>query len=156
MFLEFSSISCITFAAPPVSQPPIVLDIEKNPQHARGRFIAIINEGDPVTLAQKEYILTLLEVYAKTLDRLKMEDLSTFTVPAPILKLSGQCILLRDQDPTQWGKLEIAPYSVAAEMLQQKLFGNPLEHFMFEYQTRVYRVLELEPPEQIESSICLA
>jgi hypothetical protein len=106
----------------------------------------VINEEDPVPLAQKEYILTLLDVYSKTRERLMAEDLSKFKVPEPAMQLSGQYLLLRDENPSHWEEFNISAYSVEGDILQSKLFGNPLEHFMLEYQSRIYRVLNIEAP----------
>jgi hypothetical protein len=136
----------VTFAAPPVSQPPIIPDPARNAPHCRGSFLAVINEGDPVPLAQKEYILKLLEVYAKTSEKLVEENLEAFAVPDPVMKLSGKCLLLRDEDPGDLKSFKIRAFGTKAEVVQSKLFGNPLEHFMLEYQSRIYRVLDPEAP----------
>jgi hypothetical protein len=131
------------------------LDPASNPQHAKGNFFALINEGDPVPLAQREYIYTLLDVYIKNIERLEAEDPKNFKVPNPVLRLSGECLILRDKDPSRWQEFHIGAYSVVADILQSKLFGNPLEHLMIEYQSRIYRVLGLELPIEKENSIDL-
>jgi hypothetical protein len=116
-----------------------------HPQHAKGRFIAIINEGDPVPLAQKEYILTFLGVYVKSRKVIEAKVGAGFSVPDQVLKLSGDCVLLRVLDPKSF---DIGWYSVHANIVQTKLFGNPQEHFMIDYRARIYGVLGLEPPEE--------
>ncbi|KAI1125635.1 Alpha/Beta hydrolase protein [Nemania abortiva] len=142
----FPTVHCVTFAAPPVSRPPIVPDPARNPQHAQGKFFAVINEGDPVPLAQREYIYALLDVYGKSIKKLEEEGLDKFKVPVPMMQLSGQCLLLRDEGPSRFLEFNIGAYSVEVDVLQSKLFGNPLEHFMIEYQSRIYRVLDLGKP----------
>lgn len=62
------------------------------------------------------------------------------------MKLSGDCILLRDENPESADGFDICAYSATAGLLQSKLFGNPLEHFMIEYQARIYKVMDLESP----------
>jgi hypothetical protein len=128
-------------------------DPHVNAPHCRGRFFAVINEGDPVPLAQKEYILALLEVYAKASVTLLEEGLDELTMPDPVMKLSGDCVLLRDEDPDNVQSFKIGAYSARAEVLQSKLFGNPLEHFIIEYLSRVYCVLELEASNDKEMDI---
>jgi hypothetical protein len=146
----------VTFAAPPVSQPPISPpDPVSNAAHSQGHFLAVINEGDPVPLAQEAYILKLLDVYSKTIPKLQEDGLDQFVVPHPVMKLSGDCILLRDENPEDANSFNIRAYSAKAEVLQSKLFGNPLEHFMIEYQARIYKVLELESSRDKEMEIDL-
>ena len=86
--------------------------------------------------------MALLSVYAKREEELVAEIQAGFAVPDPVLRLSGQCVLLRDLSPNDF---DIGAYSVDADAIQKKLFGNPLEHFMIEYRARVYRVLGEEP-----------
>ena len=134
---------CVTFAAPPVCQSPITTDPNEMAAHHRGEFLAVINEGDPAPLAQKEYILKLLEVCAKSLQKLEEEGVENSQLPSPTLRLSGGLLLMRDEKPDEWNKCQTGMYKVTAETVQAKLFGNPLLHFMTEYRARLYHLLGL-------------
>lgn len=57
----FKRVHCITFGAPPVSRVP--LDKPSDPQFTKWLFFSFVNEGDPVSRAQKAYIRSLLELY---------------------------------------------------------------------------------------------
>jgi hypothetical protein len=92
-------------------------------------------------------------MYVKISAKLQEEDLNQFAVPDPMMKLSGECILLRDGNPESAHNFDIRAYSTTAAILQSKLFGNPLEHFMIEYQARVYKVMDLESPLEKEMNI---
>jgi hypothetical protein len=88
--------------------------------------------------------MSLLTVYKKT-DQQIDDEAAGFTVPPPILRLSGDLVLLRvlnDEDLSpRW-------YSVTADDVQSKLFGNPIEHEMSEYRARIYRLLGEVPPRE--------
>lgn len=58
----FRRIHCITFGAPPVS----LLALAKPEGHAlrKSLFLGLVNEGDPVTRADKAYVRSLLDLYS--------------------------------------------------------------------------------------------
>jgi hypothetical protein len=57
----FKSVHCITFGAPPVSLLP--LDKPSSHKYRKSLFYSFINEGDPVSRADKSYVRSLLELY---------------------------------------------------------------------------------------------
>lgn len=58
----FKRIHCINFGAPPVSLLP--LKRPSNPALRKSIFLSFVNEGDPVTRADKTYVRSLLDLYA--------------------------------------------------------------------------------------------
>ncbi|KMU91190.1 hypothetical protein CIHG_08939 [Coccidioides immitis H538.4] len=58
---SFNRIHCVTFGAPPVSAQPLNKPSEKDFQN--WLFFSIINEGDPVTLAERPYVRCLIDLY---------------------------------------------------------------------------------------------
>jgi hypothetical protein len=56
----FKRIHCVTFGTPPISLVPLA-----KPDHLRKSvFLSFVNEGDPVTRADKAYVKSLLELFA--------------------------------------------------------------------------------------------
>ncbi|KAK0649819.1 Alpha/Beta hydrolase protein [Cercophora newfieldiana] len=126
---KFSHVHCITFGSPPVAAPPL-----PHPQFTpfqSGLFLNIVNEGDPIALAYQDYIQFLLQCFVNAqrpdMDRSEMGEL-----PLPVLRLSGTCIVLRDVSDTlehvDWRAATVQP-----EILERKLFGNPVAHHMATY-----------------------
>ncbi len=58
----FKRIHCVTFGAPPVSLLPLTKP--EAPQLRKSLFLSFVNEGDPVTRADKAYVRSLLELFA--------------------------------------------------------------------------------------------
>ncbi|KAK5627506.1 hypothetical protein RRF57_003221 [Xylaria bambusicola] len=58
----FKRIHCVTFGSPPVSLFP--LQTPRRPELKKSLFYSFINEGDPVTRADKAYVKNLLELLA--------------------------------------------------------------------------------------------
>lgn len=69
---KFKRIHCITFGAPPVSLLPLTKPGSEKLK--KSLFLSFVNEGDPVTRADKKYVRSLLDLYAK---------------PAPVQSSSG-------------------------------------------------------------------
>lgn len=60
---RFKRIHCVTFGAPPVSLLPLT---KPNRSHLKKSiFLSFVNEGDPVSRADKAYIRSLLELYSR-------------------------------------------------------------------------------------------
>ncbi|KAG9246955.1 Alpha/Beta hydrolase protein [Calycina marina] len=59
----FKRLHCITFGAPPVSLLPLAKP--EDPKLKKSVFLSFVNEGDPVTRADKDYVRSLLDLYAK-------------------------------------------------------------------------------------------
>jgi hypothetical protein len=60
---SFKRIHCITFGAPPVSLLP--LSKPDTPSLRKSLFMSFVNEGDPVTRADKAYFASLAELIVK-------------------------------------------------------------------------------------------
>ncbi len=58
----FKRIHCVTFGAPPVSLLPLTKP--SAPHLRKSLFLSFVNEGDPVTRADKAYVRSLLELFA--------------------------------------------------------------------------------------------
>ncbi|KAI1749712.1 alpha/beta-hydrolase [Xylaria castorea] len=58
----FKRVHCITFGSPPVSLLP--LQVPRRHELRKSLFYSFINEGDPVTRADKAYVKSLLELFA--------------------------------------------------------------------------------------------
>ncbi|MCJ1475267.1 hypothetical protein MMC13_003929 [Lambiella insularis] len=58
----FKRIHCITFGAPPVSLLPLTKS--NHPQCRKSLFLSFVNEGDPVTRADRAYVHSLFKLYA--------------------------------------------------------------------------------------------
>jgi hypothetical protein len=58
----FKRIHCVTFGAPPVSLLPLVKPDRR--ELRKSLFLSFVNEGDPVTRADKAYVKSLLDLYA--------------------------------------------------------------------------------------------
>ncbi|KXJ92652.1 Alpha/Beta hydrolase protein [Microdochium bolleyi] len=58
----FKRVHCVTFGAPPISLRPL----EKPQRHElrKSLFLSFINEGDPVTRADRAYVKSLFELFA--------------------------------------------------------------------------------------------
>lgn len=59
----FKRVHCISFGAPPVSLLPLAKPT--SPHLRKSLFLSFMNEGDPVTRADKAYVRSLLELYSK-------------------------------------------------------------------------------------------
>jgi hypothetical protein len=130
------AVDCITFGTPPVSSQPI-------PCQGGSRLLSIINEGDLVVLAQESYIKELLEIYALPPKRVQMKIACGFEVPAPYLRISGTCVLLKenedDGDEDEDGDEEVSwtAYEVEPSDVERAFFGDHRKHMMTEYVRRV-------------------
>lgn len=58
----FKRIHCVTFGAPPVSLLPLTKP-DRRELH-KSLFLSFVNEGDPVTRADKAYVRSLLDLYS--------------------------------------------------------------------------------------------
>ncbi|KAI1424726.1 Alpha/Beta hydrolase protein [Xylaria sp. FL1777] len=65
----FKRIHCVTFGSPPVSLFP--LQTPHRPELRKSLFYSFVNEGDPVTRADKAYVKSLLELFAAPAPTLK-------------------------------------------------------------------------------------
>ncbi|KAL2268908.1 hypothetical protein VTJ83DRAFT_3754 [Remersonia thermophila] len=80
----FKRVHCVTFGAPPVSVKPIVKPADeegRRPQLRKSVFLAFVNEGDPVTRADRGYVRSLLELFAAPAPKSKPVATSVVKMP---------------------------------------------------------------------------
>lgn len=155
----FKNIHCVTFGAPPVSLRPLVHTLCS--RQSKSMFFAFINEGDPVTRADKGYFFSLLDLYASPapgslwslLDwRSKARPLVHWRVPPSTLSNAGRLVLLRAHDEPNGRPPVVQPgFGGAPAQLREKIeafgttdadlrgiaFGDPLMHLMDLYARRI-------------------
>ncbi|QGA13053.1 hypothetical protein EYB26_000698 [Talaromyces marneffei] len=106
----FKRVHCITFGAPPISLLPLQKPTGKT-RYEKNLFYGFVNEGDPVARADKTYVKSLLELYARPhpTSSLKLPSCSNdskvtitggkgkpaWNVPEATLSLAGRIIVLR-------------------------------------------------------------
>jgi hypothetical protein len=131
---ELGQINCITFGTPPVTTLPI-------PQlNNDSVFLSIINEGDPVPLAQKPYLELLLSVLILPMESLNEIYREGVGIPNPEFRISGRCIVLQDKDETDVAEESVQANEFPPEDIEGALFGNILLHMMVEYDDRIQKL----------------
>ncbi|CAI7655289.1 unnamed protein product [Penicillium glandicola] len=154
----FKHIHCVTFGAPPISLRP--LHHSPTAQTSKSMFFAFINEGDPVSRADKTYFLSLLDLYVSpapgSLLRLYDKKKSTpmhWKIPSSDLALAGRLVLLRSQDqwrgrpvieappvpgdPSALPRDNVDACGITDVELRGVVFGDPVMHFMDLYSGRI-------------------
>lgn len=121
-----------------------------SPIFESGQFLTIINEGDPVPLAQKKYMEALLDVYVLSREQLDERYPLGFQVPQPIFKLSGDCIVLQTIDTDGTEIRDLRAIKVRAHVIEGKLFGNTLAHLMRHYLQRIRSLSRPMTPATLE------
>ncbi|KAJ5613351.1 hypothetical protein N7510_006545 [Penicillium lagena] len=158
----FRSVHCVTFGAPPISIRPLQQPNSPSFPKSKSLFLSFINEGDPVTRADKAYIVSLVDLYVTpapgiTLHRPSDNKIAPapnhWRVPPATLANAGQLILLRDRSPLN-GPSTIAPARnpggpplprrelfeacvINDAQLRGVVFGDPLMHVMDLYARRI-------------------
>lgn len=125
-------------------------------------FFAFINEGDPVSRADKNYFLSLLDLYVSPApgsllalyDRKKKSAPIYWRIPSSDLSLAGRLVLLRPRDqpssrpvfvasPVPGGPPALPPREnvdacgITDTELRGVVFGDPVMHFMDLYSRRI-------------------
>jgi Lipase (class 3) len=67
--VKFKRVHCVTFGAPPVSILPLSKPAGQERKLEKYQFLSFINEGDPVTRADRAYVRSLLELYGSPAPR---------------------------------------------------------------------------------------
>ncbi|KAJ5242754.1 uncharacterized protein N7469_001081 [Penicillium citrinum] len=157
----FKNIHCVTFGAPPISLRPLQRPSSTNP--SKSMFFSFVNEGDPVTRADKDYFFSLLDLYASPTPgsvwslfdpRGKRHPSPYWKVPRSTLSIAGRIVLLRSNDQL-YGRLAKKP-SMGPDKppplppreqveacgttdldLRGVVFGDPLMHSMDIYARRI-------------------
>lgn len=160
----FKRIHCVTFGAPPVSLLP--LDKPSSSEYRKSIFFSFINEGDPVTRADRAYVRSLLELYISPLpgpsfsttqigshcsnSTLNLSEAPQkfasryWPVPTSTLSNAGRLVLLREtparkHSPNQETG-DVGAYGTTDQELRGVVFGDPLVHVMELYERRVERL----------------
>lgn len=157
---QFSSVSCITFGAPPLSLRPL-----PKRDHGDGVFLSFANEGDPVTrLSNAAYIKSLVKLMtasppsaATAAPTVKVvrgsrgtrvirqavsigpatpwEELPLWPTPSAPLTNAGDVILLRDKENGASSASHVMP-----DQLSDVIFGDLAQHTTVAYMRRVQDV----------------
>ncbi|KAJ5826415.1 hypothetical protein N7474_003553 [Penicillium riverlandense] len=160
----FRSIHCVTFGAPPISIRPLQQPLSSGFPRSKSLFLSFINEGDPVTRADKAYIVSLLDLYVRPAPRLTLYRPRDYKIaPAPnywhvppaTLANAGKLVLLRDRDRGPLNGPIIAPARkpdgppplprrqlfeacvINDAQLRGVVFGDPVMHMMDLYARRI-------------------
>ncbi|KAJ5499365.1 Lipase class 3 [Penicillium expansum] len=156
----FKHIHCVTFGAPPLSLRP--LQPSPTARGSKSMFFAFINEGDPVSRADKSYFLSLLDLYVSPApgsllalhDRKKKSAPIYWRTPSSDLSLAGRLVLLRPEDQPSGRPVFVAPpvpggppalpprenvdaCGITDTELRGVVFGDPVMHFMDLYSRRI-------------------
>lgn len=157
----FKHVHCVTFGAPPISLRPLQRPPNANP--SKSIFFSFVNEGDPVTRADKGYFFSLLDLYASPAPgsvwslfdpRGKRNPSVYWRVPQSTLSNAGRIILLRacgqqygrsamphpaghGMPPPLPPREEIEACGTTDLDLRGVVFGDPLMHFMDLYARRI-------------------
>lgn len=156
----FRHIHCVTFGAPPISLRPLTPSL--SPKGSKSIFFAFVNEGDPVTRADKGYFFSLLDLHVSpapgstcsVLGRSKPRPNIHWRVPPSTLSNAGRLVLLRTRGQQSGYSVSVQPSvphgspplppreeveacgTTDAEM-RGLVFGDPFMHSMDLYARRI-------------------
>jgi hypothetical protein len=148
----FKRVHCVTFGTPPVSLLP--LSTPKSKQNRKSLFFTFVNEGDPVSRADKSVMKSLLKLYASPTpapgptnrpiawnnpDTWAAESYAygpIWKVPQTTLSLGGRVVLLRPKYDGS-GPDDIEAATVTDDLLRDVIFGDPACHTMTMYSKRI-------------------
>ncbi|KAI1971052.1 hypothetical protein LOZ55_006330 [Ophidiomyces ophidiicola] len=153
----FDRIHCISFGAPPVSSQPLHKPTARSFENCL--FFSIANEGDPVTLAERSYIHSLINLYRSPIPAIRTNNFvlrklkifssrdqeksninkstsGSWCKPTPTLSLPGRLVLLRGST-SKSGKETAQAHLTTNEELASVVFGDVKMHSMTLYQKRV-------------------
>ncbi|QKX64653.1 uncharacterized protein TRUGW13939_11829 [Talaromyces rugulosus] len=144
----FKRVHCVTFGAPPVSLLPLQRQdcgSGRKPYDSKSLFFGFVNEGDPVARADKTYVKSLLELYAKpsrcSTSTSQSRQKATWKVPEATLSLAGRLVVLRahrSRSSRNSKKPDTVEAVTAADVdLRGLVFGDPLMHTMDLYAQRI-------------------
>jgi hypothetical protein len=121
---------CITFGTRPVASVALH---ELGFPRTIGKFLSIVNEGDPIPQAQEEFIKRLIEVFVLKPSVLKRRYPGGIIIPKGHFRASGQTIVLRLENPDEIGDEDdhgelVGAYTTLSSTLEMVLFGDPFVH----------------------------
>jgi hypothetical protein len=116
---SFAAVHCFTFGAPPITSPALA------PSNQRSRFLAFVNENDPIPRCDGPYLRSLLRLFATPMP--EVETLP-WKLPEPVLYNAGEVLLIQKGTG---GQLVLSkPKKEGAGSLKETVMGNPHAHKM--------------------------
>jgi len=154
----FRRIHCINFGVPPITLLPLQVPIA-HVDH-KNQFLSFVNEGDPVTRADRPYFMSLIRLLAESAPmnnshpRLKQKlsranlraDIRPskgssrpwWPVPDATLSNAGRLVLLREKFNSKNGAVEAM--QLTDSDLRGRVFGDVSMHSMELYNDRLYEL----------------
>jgi len=124
---SFASIHCITFAAPPVLAPLEAVSTAPNPSESL--TINVVNHGDIVPRAEKNYIRSLLQLYRERAEHISADR---WDFGQPTTFNYGQIVILKDVCPEN-EEPRMHAYRSSQGLWQTMAFGSIRAHPMNVY-----------------------
>ena len=124
----FQKIHCITFAAPPVLTPLSV--VTTGLDASKGMTLNMVNYGDIVPRAEKNYIRSLLALYR---ERMEHPSGNPWDFGRPTTFNYGQIVILQDTSENEEDGARVHAYRVSQELWQTLAFGSIRAHPMAVY-----------------------
>jgi hypothetical protein len=99
-------------------------------------FLSFINEGDPIALAQENYMQSLIRAWTQPVVSTEWDTPEPFYIP------SGGQIVLRCETDERGDFNAVVPLRVDLPALRTIIFGDLVMHSMSIYQDRIQKILE--------------
>jgi hypothetical protein len=112
--------------------------------------MSFINEGDPVPLAQEEYMHSLVQAYTQPVTKTEWE------VPRPFYLPSGNQVVLRCESHQSGDVERVVTLRVECAALEGLLFGDIVMHSMSIYKDRIQKILGQLAPSRTHSREALS
>lgn len=132
----FKRVHCITFGTPPTSLRP--LEKPRGSRYQKSLFVTFVNEGDPVSRADRSMLTNLLLLYKQAAP--KPGAVVRWDVPSGSMSLPGTVVVLRIKPGVEGAVLGVKyveAVQVKDEAMRQVVYGDPLAHQMVLYEKRV-------------------
>jgi hypothetical protein len=131
--------NCITFGAPPITNPSLAPPPKINPDDDDNIILSVINEGDPVPRADFAYIMALLQLYTRGSPSDDMDVGKMLELPLMSAQNGGSICGLRVVEPGDEPTLgdQIRMVHIEPEIMRKTIAANPLAHSMELYAKNV-------------------
>lgn len=130
---------CITFGAPPISEPCLSGLPKIDPNDENDILLSIVNEGDPVPRADFAYTMALLQLYTRgspdTMGTGKLLKLPPMGARNAGSICGFRVVEPSDDQPTVGYQVRLV--EVKQEIMEKTIAANPLAHQMKLYATNV-------------------
>jgi hypothetical protein len=124
----FQKIHCITFAAPPVLAPHSAATADLDT--SAGMTLNVVNYGDIVPRAEKNYIRSLLALYR---ERAEHPSGDPWDFGRPTTFNYGQIVILQDNSEDEEDRAQVHAYRISQDLWQTLAFGSVRAHPMAVY-----------------------